>query len=122
MQVLTSSFQATFFCCSPLLCPSRHDNHATQMVVDVQQLISALPQHLLAVLLGSLDDVLPPGPNWAEDLTEVALSDSGPLEHVVRGVSVLVTLLEVLPKYRWVLSCPRVLATTHNRQYVRCPL
>jgi hypothetical protein len=70
------------------------------MVVDVQQIVTTLPQHLLAVLLGSLSGVLSNGRNWAEALTEVALTETGPLEHVVRGVGVLVTLLEVLPKYR----------------------
>jgi hypothetical protein len=74
-----------------------------QMAVDVQQIITALPQHLLAVLLGSLSGVLSPGRHWAESLTEVALTEAGPLEHVVRGVTTLVTLLEVLPKYRYVL-------------------
>jgi hypothetical protein len=72
----------------------------------VQQIITALPQHLLAVLLGSLSGVLQPGKHWAEALTEVALTESGPLEHVVRGVGVLVTLLEVLPKYRYVFDHP----------------
>lgn len=73
-----------------------------QVVVDFQQVITMLPQHLLAVLLAACSNILQSGNHWAEraGLTEVTLSDEGPWEHVVRGVGVMVTLLEILPKYR----------------------
>lgn len=73
-----------------------------QVVVDFQQVVFMLPQHLLAVLLAACSNILQTGNHWAEaaGLTEVTLSDAGPWEHVVRGVGVLVTLLELLPKYK----------------------
>ncbi len=60
----------------------------------------ALPAHLMGCLLGYLSGVLPSAPNWAAELTECTLTDSGPLEHVVRGASVMVTLFEVIPRFR----------------------
>lgn len=73
-----------------------------QLVLDPQQVVLALPRHIMACLLGYLSGVIQPGPKWAADLTECTLTDSGPLEHVVRGGSVLVTFMELMPRFRWV--------------------
>jgi hypothetical protein len=55
----------------------------------------------MACFLGHMSGILPCGPNWAAELTDCTLTDSGPLEHVVRGASVLVTFLELIPRFRW---------------------
>lgn len=75
-----------------------------QLNLDPQQVVLALPRHLLACLLGYLSGVLKPGHNWAADLTDCNLTDSGPLEHVVRGASVLVTFMELIPRFRYTHS------------------
>jgi hypothetical protein len=69
--------------------------------LDPQQVVLALPNHVLACLLGYLSGVLASGPEWAAELTDCALTDTGPLDHVVRGASVLVTFLELIPRFRW---------------------
>eukprot|EP00775_Hariotina_reticulata_P004131 gene4132-4378_t len=71
-----------------------------RLVLDMHLVIQAMPQHLLGVLLASNCGVLRAGPNWSEGLTDCKLTDSGPLEHLVRGAGVLVTMLELLPRYR----------------------
>lgn len=71
-----------------------------QLVLDPHPVVVALPTHLMGCLLGYLSGVLHSGPGWATELTECSLTDSGPLEHVVRGASVMVTLLEVVPRFR----------------------
>lgn len=71
-----------------------------QLVLDMHLVIQAMPQHLLGVLLASNCGVLGAGHHWSEGLTDCKLTDSGPLEHLVRGAGVLVTMLELLPRYR----------------------
>lgn len=62
--------------------------------------MQALPSHVMAVLLGYLSGVLRTGPEWAAELTDCTLTDSGPLDHAVRGASVMVTFLELTPRFR----------------------
>lgn len=71
-----------------------------QLNLDPQQVVLALPSHVMACLLGYLSGVLKSGKQWSADLTDCTLTDSGPLEHVVRGGSVLVTFLELIPRFR----------------------
>lgn len=71
-----------------------------QLNLDPQQVVLALPNHVLACLLGYLSGVLKSGPKWSAELTDCALTDTGPLDHVVRGASVLVTFLELIPRFR----------------------
>lgn len=92
-------------CCLPIL-------PWPQLNLDPQQVVMALPSHVMACLLGYLSGVLKSGKQWSADLTDCTLTDSGPLEHVVRGASVLVTFLELIPRFRCgydhctVFGCP----------------
>jgi hypothetical protein len=73
---------------------------AAQLNLDPQQVVQALPSHVMAVLLGYLSGVLRTGPEWAAELTDCTLTDTGPLDHAVRGASVMVTFLELTPRFR----------------------
>lgn len=79
-------------CLAALLC--------VQLVLDPHPVVVSLPTHLMGCLLGYLSGVLPSGYDWAAELTECSLTDSGPLEHVVRGASVMVSFFEVIPRFR----------------------
>lgn len=69
------------------------------MQAEIQQLVVALPKHLLACVMGSWS-AFSTSHHWAADLTDAKLSCSGPLEHVARGAQLLTSLLQLLPRYR----------------------
>jgi hypothetical protein len=91
-RLCTAPLLAAMTCSCCVLC--------AQLVLDMHLVIQAMPQHLLGVLMATNCGVLDVGPHWAEGLTDCKLTDSGPLDHLVRGAGVLVTILELLPRYR----------------------
>jgi hypothetical protein len=69
------------------------------MSIPLHQLMFLLPRHITACVLGA-ETAFSRGPTWAADLTDVVLTDSGPLQHAARASQLMCLLLEILPKYR----------------------
>lgn len=113
--VLTTPHAAVLFCaCVYPSCPPQ------QLVLEPQQVVLGLPFHVLACLLGYMSGILKTGQGWASELTDCTITDSGPLDHVVRGASVLVTFMELIPRFRCVSRAETVSLRTRVWHVCTC--